>query len=52
MKNLSIGRKIALCFSVIALINLGFALVLLKELSSIQDEPLNYTDDTLPAGKR
>jgi len=49
MKNLSIGRKIALCFSVIALINLGFALFLLKELSSIQAELLNYTDDTLPA---
>ncbi|EEX66535.1 methyl-accepting chemotaxis protein [Vibrio metoecus] len=49
LKNLSIGKKIALSFSVIAVISLGFAIYLISELGKIQSELLNYTDDTLPA---
>lgn len=49
LKNLSIGKKIALSFSVIAVISLGFATYLISELGKIQSELLNYTDDTLPA---
>ncbi|QEO46153.1 methyl-accepting chemotaxis protein [Vibrio tarriae] len=49
LKNLSIGKKIAVSFSVIAIISLGFAIYLISELGKIQSELLNYTDDTLPA---
>ncbi|HAS3585503.1 TPA: methyl-accepting chemotaxis protein [Vibrio cholerae] len=49
LKNLSIGKKIAASFSVIAVISLGFAIYLISELDKIQSELLNYTDDTLPA---
>ncbi|TXZ06317.1 methyl-accepting chemotaxis protein [Vibrio mimicus] len=49
LKNLSIGKKIAVSFSVIAVISLGFAIYLISELDRIQSELLNYTDDTLPA---
>ncbi|MGL4830026.1 MAG: methyl-accepting chemotaxis protein [Vibrio sp.] len=49
LKNLSIGKKIAASFSVIAVISLGFAIYLTSELDRIQSELLNYTDDTLPA---
>ncbi|EGU18421.1 methyl-accepting chemotaxis protein [Vibrio mimicus SX-4] len=49
LKNLSIGKKIAVSFSVIAVISLGFAIYLIAELDRIQSELLNYTDDTLPA---
>ncbi|MFG0604496.1 methyl-accepting chemotaxis protein [Vibrio mimicus] len=49
LKNLSIGKKIAVSFSVIAVISLGFAIYLIAELNRIQSELLNYTDDTLPA---
>ncbi|MGH2440941.1 methyl-accepting chemotaxis protein [Vibrio cholerae] len=49
LKNLSIGKKIAASFSVIAVISLGFAIYLISELEKIQSELLNYTDDTLPA---
>ncbi|TXZ73919.1 methyl-accepting chemotaxis protein [Vibrio mimicus] len=49
LKNLSIGKKIAVSFSVIAVISLGFAVYLISELDRIQSELLNYTDDTLPA---
>ncbi len=48
LKNLSIGKKIAASFSVIAVISLGFAIYLISELDKIQSELLNYTDDTLP----
>lgn len=48
-KNLSIGKKIALAFTIIATINLGFGLLLITELGKIKGELLNYTDDTLPA---
>ncbi|MBU5692028.1 methyl-accepting chemotaxis protein [Vibrio cholerae] len=49
LKNLSIGKKIAASFSVIAVISLGLAIYLISELDKIQSELLNYTDDTLPA---
>lgn len=49
LKNLSIGKKIAASFSVIAVISLGFSIYLISELDKIQSELLNYTDDTLPA---
>ena len=49
VKNLSIGKKIALAFVVIAVMNLGFGFLMLSELRNIKAELLNYTDDTLPA---
>ncbi|CAM2910137.1 methyl-accepting chemotaxis protein [Moritella viscosa] len=48
-KNLSIGKKIALAFTIIAMINLALGLFLITELGKIKGELLNYTDDTLPA---
>lgn len=48
-KNLSIGKKIALAFTIIAMINLALGLLLITELGKIKGELLNYTDDTLPA---
>ncbi|MBN3492022.1 methyl-accepting chemotaxis protein [Vibrio neptunius] len=49
VKNLSIGKKIALAFVVIAVMNLGFGFLMLSELRNIKAELLNYTDDTMPA---
>ncbi|MDE1265213.1 methyl-accepting chemotaxis protein [Vibrio aestuarianus] len=49
LRNFSIGKKIALAFSIIAIINLGFGLFLISELGKVKNELLNYTDDTLPA---
>ncbi|MFW7522890.1 methyl-accepting chemotaxis protein [Vibrio ostreicida] len=49
VKNLSIGKKIALSFAIIAVMNIGFGLLTLGELRNIKAELLNYTDDTLPA---
>ncbi|WP_299013003.1 methyl-accepting chemotaxis protein [uncultured Photobacterium sp.] len=49
LKNLSIGKKIAVAFMSIAVINLGFGMFLVSELGKIKDELLNFTDDTLPA---
>ncbi|ELR65575.1 Methyl-accepting chemotaxis protein I [Photobacterium marinum] len=49
LKNLSIGKKIAVAFSAIAVLNLGFGIFLVSELGKIKAELLNFTDDTLPA---
>jgi len=49
IKNLTIGKKIAGAFFIIAVINLGFGLFLINELGTIKSQLLNYTDDTLPA---
>ncbi|MGY3858741.1 methyl-accepting chemotaxis protein [Aeromonas intestinalis] len=48
-KNLSIGKKIAVVFSVIAVINVIFGLFLASELRGIRDRVLNFTDSTLPS---
>lgn len=48
-KNLSIGKKIAVVFSVIAVINVIFGLFLASELRGIKDRVLNFTDSTLPS---
>ncbi len=52
IKNLSIAKKIALSFLIIAIINIAFGAFLSTELKSIKSELLNYTDDTLPAMER
>ncbi|MDP2570696.1 methyl-accepting chemotaxis protein [Vibrio penaeicida] len=49
LKNLAISRKLALSFSLIAVINIIFAVFFLNGLKHIQNELLNYADDTLPA---
>ncbi|MBD1558249.1 methyl-accepting chemotaxis protein [Vibrio sp. S9_S30] len=49
LKNLAISRKLALSFSLIAIINIIFAVFFLNGLKYIQNELLNYADDTLPA---
>ncbi|MGY3885364.1 methyl-accepting chemotaxis protein [Aeromonas aquatica] len=48
-KNLSIGKKIAVVFSVIAVINVIFGLFLASELRDIRSRVLNFTDSTLPS---
>ncbi|MEF2506427.1 methyl-accepting chemotaxis protein [Vibrio mimicus] len=48
-KNLAIGKKIAVAFAVIALINLAFGGYLYRSLNSIKSDVLNLTDDTLPS---
>jgi methyl-accepting chemotaxis protein len=49
LKNLAISRKLALSFSLIAIINVIFAVFFLNGLKHIRNELLNYADDTLPA---
>ena len=49
IKNLSIGKKIAFSFGIIAAMNLGFGIMILSELRNNKAELLNFTDDTLPA---
>ena len=48
-KHLSIGKKIAAVFAVIAVINAVFGLFLATELRDIRDRVLNFTDSTLPS---
>nr|AXV45753.1 Methyl-accepting chemotaxis protein McpQ [uncultured organism] len=48
-KNLSIGKKIAVVFAVIAAINVIFGLFLASELRGVRDRVLNFTDSTLPS---
>lgn len=48
-KDLSIGKKIALVFSVIAIVNMIFGLFLASELRTVRDRVLNFTDSTLPS---
>ncbi|MGS3138721.1 methyl-accepting chemotaxis protein [Aeromonas sanarellii] len=48
-KHLSIGKKIAAVFSVIAVINILFGLFLASELRGVRDRVLNFTDSTLPS---
>ncbi|MDX7820955.1 methyl-accepting chemotaxis protein [Aeromonas caviae] len=48
-KHLSIGKKIAAVFAVIAVINAVFGLFLATELRGIRDRVLNFTDSTLPS---
>ncbi|POV91586.1 methyl-accepting chemotaxis protein [Aeromonas sp. ASNIH8] len=48
-KRLSIGKKIAAVFSVIAVINILFGLFLASELRGVRDRVLNFTDSTLPS---
>lgn len=48
-KNLSIGKKIAVVFAVIAAINVIFGLFLASELRDIRSRVLNFTDSTLPS---
>lgn len=43
-KNLSIGKKIAVVFAVIAAINVIFGLFLASELRGVRDRVLNFTD--------
>jgi hypothetical protein len=48
-KDLSIGKKIAAVFAVIAVINAVFGLFLASELRGVRDRVLNFTDSTLPS---
>ena len=48
-KDLSIGKKIAAVFTVIAVINVLFGLFLASELRGVRDRVLNFTDSTLPS---
>ncbi|ENM5824983.1 methyl-accepting chemotaxis protein [Vibrio metoecus] len=48
-KNLAIGKKIAVAFGVIALINLAFGGYLYSSLHTIKSDVLNLTDDTMPS---
>ncbi len=48
-KHLSIGKKIAAVFAVIAVMNAVFGLFLATELRDIRDRVLNFTDSTLPS---
>ncbi|MGU5653298.1 methyl-accepting chemotaxis protein [Aeromonas allosaccharophila] len=48
-KNLSIGKKIAVVFAVIAAVNVIFGIFLSSELRGVRDRVLNFTDSTLPS---
>ncbi|RQM73007.1 methyl-accepting chemotaxis protein [Aeromonas jandaei] len=48
-KNLSIGKKIAVVFVVIAAVNVVFGVFLSNELRGVRDRVLNFTDSTLPS---
>ncbi|MGY4025071.1 methyl-accepting chemotaxis protein [Aeromonas rivuli] len=48
-KDLSIGKKIALVFFVIAIVNMTFGLFLASELRTVRERVLNFTDSTLPS---
>ncbi|MFQ1905162.1 methyl-accepting chemotaxis protein [Aeromonas veronii] len=48
-KNLSIGKKIAVVFTVIAAVNVVFGVFLSSELRGVRDRVLNFTDSTLPS---
>ncbi|ATY77988.1 methyl-accepting chemotaxis protein [Aeromonas veronii] len=48
-KNLSIGKKIAVVFAVIAAVNVVFGVFLSSELRGVRDRMLNFTDSTLPS---
>lgn len=48
-KNLSIGKKIAVVFAVIAVVNVIFGIFLSSELRGIRDRVLDFTDSTLPS---
>ena len=48
-KNLSIGKKIAVVFAVIAVVNVIFGIFLSSELRGVRDRVLNFTDSTLPS---
>ncbi|WP_265456776.1 methyl-accepting chemotaxis protein [Aeromonas salmonicida] len=48
-KNLSIGKKIAVVFPVIAAVNVIFGIFLSSELRGVRDRVLNFTDSTLPS---
>ncbi|MGC9422689.1 methyl-accepting chemotaxis protein [Vibrio sp.] len=49
LKDLAIRKKIALAFTIIALINILFGIYLYRALESIKGDVLNLTDDTLPS---
>ncbi|MCC4235450.1 methyl-accepting chemotaxis protein [Vibrio anguillarum] len=49
LKDLAIRKKIALAFTIIALVNITFGYYLYRSLNEIQDDLLNLTDDTLPS---
>ncbi len=48
-KNLSIGKKIAAVFAVIAVINVIFGLFSPASCADVRDRVLNFTDSTLPS---
>ncbi|MFM5549360.1 methyl-accepting chemotaxis protein [Aeromonas veronii] len=48
-KNLSIGKKIAVVFAVIAAVNVVFGVFLSSELRGVRERVLNFTDSTLPS---
>ncbi|WP_404340769.1 methyl-accepting chemotaxis protein [Pseudoalteromonas mariniglutinosa] len=49
LKDLAIRKKIALAFTVIAIINIAFGVYLSQSLNLIKADVLNLTDDTLPS---
>ncbi|CAG23796.1 methyl-accepting chemotaxis protein [Photobacterium profundum] len=52
LKHLTIGKKIAGAFSIIAMMILLFSFFLHNELTNINSNLLNYTDDSLPASEQ
>ncbi|WP_135445589.1 methyl-accepting chemotaxis protein [Vibrio tasmaniensis] len=49
IKNMSIKKKIAISFLIVAIVNTFVAFSLSDGLANIKNNLLNYTDDTLPA---
>lgn len=49
LKNMSISKKLASGFGLIALINIAFAFFLHTEHREIKNQLINFTEDTLPA---
>ncbi|OOF20246.1 methyl-accepting chemotaxis protein [Salinivibrio sp. IB574] len=49
LKNLSIGKKFAAAFSLIAIAVAAFGFYMFTEVKGMRDSMLNFTDDTLPA---
>ena len=49
LNNLTIGKKIAVSFFIITIINVIFAFIFNSGLTNIKSNIVNYTDDTLPA---
>ncbi|MCG3729180.1 methyl-accepting chemotaxis protein [Vibrio cincinnatiensis] len=49
LKNLAIRNKIALAFSIIALVNIAFGIYIYRSINMIEEDVLDLTDSTLPS---